>query len=190
LVEQVMRIVALIMAILGALAALGIGGVFLLGTMEFQSDRAFITTIEDIRNPNVPEPVRTAQTQALARFFALPYFLMASGILSILGGMLAMGRRGVSAGFLFLVALAGPVALVVGVSMAHAGDPLSRTASNFGATLLGIFVGIPGFFFLLAALFAFLTRPLPAPDDNRDDDRDFPRRSPAGRSPRPMDDDD
>lgn len=185
-----MRIVALIMAILGTFAAMGIGFFFFLGTMEFRTDRAFVNTIEAIRNPNVPEGLRTAQTQGFARLFALPYFLMASGILSILGGILAMGRRGLCAGILFLVALAGPVALVVGFSMAHAGDALTRTESNFGATVLGIFVGIPGFFFLLAALFAFLTRPLPAPVDDRADDRDIPTRSPARRSPRPVDDQD
>lgn len=150
-----MRIAALVLAIVAALAALGIGVHFLFGMSGASDPNSLQMTQALIRNPDIPVDDRNALRAHAVRAIALPYFILAGVPLCILGGMFAMDRRGVSAGFLLLVSIVGPMALLTAMVL------FPRTGAtrleNAAFTIAFVLVGIPAFLQALAALFAFLT---------------------------------
>ncbi len=153
-----MRIAALILAILGALAALGVGGLFLLGSQMAKGSPSYLLALEIIRDPVTPEPVRAGIRAAYSRLFAFSYFMVAAVPLCILGGLLAMSRNGICAGFLLLIALSGPVAMAVGFSQAlPPPDPRHALRENPSKFLM-VMAGIPTGFMALASLLAFLVQ--------------------------------
>jgi hypothetical protein len=151
-----MRIAALVSSLVGALAALVMGGVFLLAFERARSSPEFRDTLQMIRDPKVPEQVRGPMRAVLGRSLALPYFLVAAAPLGAIAGLLALERRGLWAGFLLVLALSGPVALLIGHSAALF-DLGFRNEPEYARTyflLLG--TGVPCALLASGAVFAFL----------------------------------
>jgi hypothetical protein len=105
-----MRIVACVLAVLGALAGLAAGA---LGLAEQQSAR-HQSILLDVRtalhNAEVPEESRADARRVAARYHTLPFLLLASGVLGLVGGFLALDGRRAAAAMLLLLAAAGPLA--------------------------------------------------------------------------------
>lgn len=184
-----MRIAAMVLACVGALAALG-SGLFLV--FAFSSSQDVQDDLTLLRSPDVPEVIKVPVRAIHARLMALPYFILAGAGLSVIAGLIALDRRGVSAGVLLLTAVAGPVALIVGIYTAvpTVGDRQMDAVMAVVTGLLLVFVAAPAILWLLAAVFAFLTRPQPALSDGAappplQDDEERPL-----RRPRPLRDED
>lgn len=173
-----MRIVALIMSILGALAALGVGLLFVLGNSMAKDSPQFRLAMELIRSPEIPETGRAKAKAALGRQLAIPYFLLAAVPLAIIGGMLAMERRRLWAALLLLMAAVGPIVLSAGYAMAVQEDRMPRRGDDISpVVLLFVLTGIPAGFLTLGALFAALCKRLPEssepiPSESRHHDAD------------------
>ncbi|MBM4071663.1 MAG: hypothetical protein FJ271_22440 [Planctomycetes bacterium] len=117
--------------------------------------------MERIRDPQFPEEVRNLARASLGRLQAVQYFLIAALPLAIIGGMLAMERRGLWAALLLLLAAAGPVGLATGYAMAIGDIPVAPGATS-PVVMLYTLTGIPGALLVIAALFACFCKPVPA----------------------------
>lgn len=152
-----MRIAALVLAILGALAAVGLGVLFLVAQSQPQALATRAMARDILRSPTMPEAARQQMRAALARQQALPYFLLAALPLSIFGAVLAMKRRGLWAALLLLLSGLGPVLLLVGYLLVVTEGPRDRPG---GSEALTIFFS-PSALLILAALFAVFCKKLP-----------------------------
>jgi hypothetical protein len=83
---------------------------------------AMLAADEKVKSGSGPAEKRSAAKteiatlkSGMARYMALPYFLMAAGPLGLVGAFLALRRRKFSAALLLILAAAGPAALFVSV---------------------------------------------------------------------------
>lgn len=162
-----MRVVVLIFALIGAAG----GG--LMGLVALDAVRKSEAEIEaDKKRPGGPRLIvnekRLAQTK-------LALYAMIAGVpLGVVGGVLALKRKGVVAGILLLVTYAVPFLILAIGGELDLSDERARPIFFF-----------PGGF-VIAGLCAFLVRPAPKKprdeyDDEDDEDDDRPRRRRGAR---------
>jgi hypothetical protein len=105
-----MRIAVLVVAALGALAALGVGIQERLEQQDARHQAVLFEVHEALDNPAVPERTRAAAGRVVVRTHAFPWFALVGAGLGLVGGLLAFdGRR--AGTVLLLLAAVGPVAL-------------------------------------------------------------------------------
>lgn len=113
-----MRLAAIILGVVGGLAAAGAGVMFLVGVTELQRRPEFAVTLEFLRLENVPESTRARARLMLDQFLVVPHFFFVALPLAFLGSLSAWRDRREVAGVLMIVALSGPVVLACGYLVA------------------------------------------------------------------------
>jgi len=134
-----MRWVVLVLALAGA------GGSGFVGFIWFGDAERLKPSVTVIRQQAKSNPQAQAAIQEFDSLHKASYFLMAGAPLGIIGGLLALSRRGILAALVLLLAFAGPAVL--------ARDWLMEKSDRMVG--LGIFTGA----LVLAALLAFFIRP-------------------------------
>lgn len=161
-----MRFLVLTLAILGALAAFLLGAAALSEELSEGTRRDLVLAGSVLRDPAVPADAKAVIEASYVRRFALPYFLLAAGVLGVAGGVLAVLRRKAATMTLLLLAMVGPLALVGGIAVlptVEARSGLAYVRIEPGQNRLLIVLGILAGVFVLGGLLALLIRPKPLP---------------------------
>ncbi|MBM4071158.1 MAG: hypothetical protein FJ271_19815, partial [Planctomycetes bacterium] len=148
-------IAALVRAILGGTLALTAGLILLLAFILPENLAENRLAMELLRNPNVPEDARNTMRMTFGRLRALPYFLLTSASLGVLGGIMSLGRRRRWASAFLLLAAIAPTAMFAALAWVHPQGFREQSPIK----TIAVLVGLPCLLLLIAGLNALLSRP-------------------------------